>query len=317
MKRIVLLTSLLVLAVLGIGCGAPAAMNQSRTADVIPAAPPAPMEAPYDADDSGSDGMKYLPTAAPASGGESAPGQPQAEERMIVYTGLLSLQVNDTADTINQINTLLTSVNGYIASRSVVEYGENKLRGTISIRVPAAQLETTLAQIRALGIKVLRETQESNDVTAEYTDLDARRKNLEAYEVELQKLLETVRERTGKAEDILAVYNQLTQVRGEIEQIKGRQNYLENTSTLATYTIELVPVEEVVVQGDPGWSPGTTVSLALDRLVSIMQGLADVAINLAIIVLPVLLILAIPIVIFALIVRALVKRRTGKKPVAA
>jgi len=59
--------------------------------------------------------------------------------------------------------------------------------------------EPTLAQIRALGIKVLRETQQSADVTAEFTDLDARRKNLEAYEVELQKLLETVRERTGKA----------------------------------------------------------------------------------------------------------------------
>ena len=126
-----------------------------------------------------------------------------------------------------------------------------------------------------------------------------------------------MRERTGKAEDILAVYNQLTQVRGEIEQIKGRQNYLENTSTLATYTIDLVPFEEVVVQGDPGWSPGTTISLALDRLVTIMQGLADVAINLAIIVVPVLLILAIPVVILILILRALVKRRTGKKPVAA
>ena len=137
-----------------------------------------------DADDGFSGEVKQLPTSAPAGGVNSAPGQAQAEERMIVYTGLMSLQVNDTADTINKINTLLTGVNGYIASRSVVEYGENKLRGTISIRVPAAQLETTLAQIRAMGLKVLKETQESNDVTAEYTDLDARRKNLEAYKVE-------------------------------------------------------------------------------------------------------------------------------------
>lgn len=312
MKRIILLITLFGLLVFGFGCSAAApAMNQSRVDDVVPGAPPAPMEA-YDTDESGAAAQ---PTGAPRA--ESAPGQTQADKRMIVYTGAMSLQVNDTAETINKIQEVLAGVNGYISSRSVVEYGENKLRGTISIRVPAAQLEPTLAQIRALGVKVLKETQDSNDVTAEFTDLDARRKNLEAYEVELQKLLETVRERTGKAEDILAVYNQLTQVRGEIEQIKGRQNYLQNTSALATYTIDLVPVEEVVVQGDPGWNPGTTVSLALDRLVTILQGLADVAINLAIIVLPVLLILIVPVLILFLIVRAFAKRRSAKKVVTA
>ncbi len=163
----------------------------------------------------------------------------------------------------------------------------------------------------------MREDANSNDVTAEYVDLDARRKNLEAYEVELTELLKTVRERTGKAEDILAVYNQLTEVRGEIEQIRGRQNYLQNTSTLATYTIEFVPVEEVVVEGTPGWDPGRTAGRALDQLVTTLQALADVAIILALSVLPVLIILLIPLVILVLIVRALVKRRTQKKPVPA
>lgn len=309
MKRI-LISMILFGALLSvIGCSAaPAAAPTAAPAMPLPA-----MEMP-DLDDSGGAAPRPAqPTVAPARGSVNTPNQAEAEARMIVYTGLMSLQVNDTADTINKINALLTNVNGYIASRSVVEYGENKLRGTITIRVPAVQLEPTLAQIRALGLKVLKETQDSNDVTAEFTDLDARRKNLEAYEVELQKLLETVRERTGKAEDILKVYNQLTEVRGEIEQIKGRQNYLQNTSALATYTIDLVPIEEVVVQGDPGWNPGATISRALDRLVTILQGLADVAINLAIIVLPVLLIVALPFVIFVLIVRAIWKRRGAKK----
>lgn len=313
MKRI-LISMILFGALLSvIGCSAAPSAAPAAAPTAAPAMPLPAMEMP-DLDDSGGAAPRPAqPTVAPARGSVNTPNQAEAEARMIVYTGLMSLQVNDTADTINKINALLTNVNGYIASRSVVEYGENKLRGTITIRVPAVQLEPTLAQIRALGLKVLKETQDSNDVTAEFTDLDARRKNLEAYEVELQKLLETVRERTGKAEDILKVYNQLTEVRGEIEQIKGRQNYLQNTSALATYTIDLVPVEEVVVQGDPGWNPGATISRALDRLVTILQGLADVAINLAIIVLPVLLIVALPFVIFVLIVRAIWKRRGAKK----
>jgi hypothetical protein len=302
------------------GCAAASMQNQTMPSAPPPAQPLPAME--YSMDDTASelpaDAVRQGKAQGPASGEQDGTAnQSQVGNRMIVYTGLLSLQVNDTAETVNRVEAILQSVNGYIANKSLVEYGENKLRGTIQIRLPAASLNSTLPAIKALGVKVLKETQDSNDVTAEYTDLDARRKNLEAYEVELQKLLETVRERTGKAEDILAVYNQLTQVRGEIEQIKGRQNYLENTSTLATYTIEFVPVEEVIVEGTPGWDPGNTTRVALDNLVATLQRLADVAIVFFINVVPVLLILLIPILVFFLIVRAIVRRRTTKKAVPA
>lgn len=307
MKRFILLLMLTVMLALGIGCASPAAAptsmpmtaDESAVGDVIPGQRKAvPQEAP----------------GAPATGGTTA-NQAQAEPRRIVYTGAMSLQVNDTADTVNRIGDLLKNVNGYIASKSLQAYGKDKLRGTISVRIPAAALDTTLAQIKALGVKVLKESAQSNDVTAEYVDLDARRKNLEAYEAELQKLLETVRERTGKAEDILAVYNQLTQVRGEIEQIKGRQKYLENTSALATYSIELVPVEEVVVEGSPGWNPGAIFTESLDALVAALQGLAGFAIRFVVLVLPILIIVALPFVLLVLFIRWLMKRRHVKKPV--
>lgn len=312
MKRITLATILFLIAALVIGCGASnlASRPQEMPAPAQPpaatAAPPAPAMESYD-----SGQRKGL------SGSTANDAIAQDTQRMIVYTGSISLQVNDTADTVNKITALLNSVNGYIANKSLVAYGKDKLRGTITIRIPSAALTATLDQIKALGVKVLREDANSNDVTEEYVDLDARRKNLEAYEVELTKLLETVRERTGKAEDILAVYNQLTEVRGQIEQIKGRQTYLENTSALATYSIELVPLEEVVVEGQEGWDPGRTARQALDQLVATLQGLTDAVIVLAISVLPVLVLLLLPFVILVLILRAVMKRRVQKKPAAA
>lgn len=311
MKRFILFSVLVLALAVVISCSAaiPAVKTQESNApqlDVIPAQ--GAMAVPTAA------ARSALPQEAPASGGESSTGyQAQAESRMIVYTGALSLQVNDTADTINKIGDILKNVNGYIASKSVVAYGKDKLRGTVNVRIPAAALDTTLAQIKALGIKVLKENADSNDVTAEYVDLEARRKNLEAYEVELTKLLETVRERTGKAEDILAVYNQLTQVRGEIEQLKGRQNYLQNTSALATYTIELVPVEEVIVEGTPGWDPGKIFAESLDALVGALQGLATLLIRFTVTVLPILLLCLVPVALFVLIVRWFIKRRQTKK----
>lgn len=309
MKRFVLSILIVTLLAFGIGCSAAprAAPTAAPQLDVVPAQSSAG-EAPRGA----------VPQAPPAPGGNSTESyQAQDEQRMIVYSGALSLQVNDTADSINKIGDILKNVNGYISSKSVVAYGKDKLRGTISVRIPAAALDPTLAQIKALGVKVLKETADSNDVTSEYIDLDARRKNMEAYEVELTKLLDTVRERTGKAEDILAVYNQLTEVRGQIEQIKGRQKYLENTSALATYTIELVPVEEVVVEGEPGWNPGQVFAESLDALVGALQTLAEITIRFVVLVLPILLILILPVVIFVLIVRWFVKRRGAKKAAPA
>lgn len=313
MKRFTLTALLITVLVLGIGCAAARAPDALPTmnSSTLPGAAAPPVSA-----SEAEDGVAQR-KAQNGAGGDTDPSQAQGDLRMIVYTGAMSLQVNDTASTVTQIQNILASVNGYVASKSLVEYGQDKLRGTISVRIPSASLEPTLAQIRALGVKVLKESQNSDDVTAEFTDLEARRKNLEAYEVELQKLLETVRERTGKAEDILAVYNQLTQVRGEIEQIKGRQNYLQNTSTLATYTIDLVPVEQVVVEGDPGWNPGNTARVALDNLVATLQGLGDVAITVALFVLPVLLIVVLPLVGIVWLVRMFLKRRAPKKTVAA
>lgn len=318
MKRYFAIALVFVIVALGIGCAA--AAKPATTNSVLPAQPtaapmPAMVDESYGASDSAGQ-RKSIPAAQPP-GGTTNQNQAQDAARMIVYTGSVTMQVNDTAETVNKIQDLLKNVNGYIAFKSLVASGKDKLRGTINVRIPAAALEITLAQIKALGVKVLKETADSNDVTAEYTDLDARRKNLEAYEVELQKLLETVRERTGKAEDILAVYNQLTEVRGQIEQIKGRQKYLENTSTLATYTIELVPIEEVVVEGKPGWDPGRTAREALDNLVSALQGLGDVAITFTLFVLPVLVILLLPVLIVVLILRAVLKRRAPKKQAVA
>jgi Domain of unknown function (DUF4349) len=313
MKRFLLFSLLISILALGIGCAA----NSSQALPTSAPAQPPPPAMTYDevpaseASGGAANQPKTLPGQAPGGNDNSLAD----DTRMIVYTGALSLQVNDTAETVTKITDLLKTVNGYIATKSLVEYDKDKLRGTITVRIPAAALETTLAQIKALGVRVLKETANSNDVTAEYVDLDARRKNLEAYEVELQKLLETVRESTGKAEDILAVYNQLTQVRGEIEQIKGRQRYLENTSTLATYTIEFVPVEQVVVEGKPGWDPGNTAGHALDRLVVALQALGDVAINVTLFLLPLLLIFVVPIVVVILVLRALMKRRTPKKAI--
>jgi hypothetical protein len=147
-------------------------------------------------------------------------------------------------------------------------------------------------------------------VTEEYTDLDARLRNLEATETELLELLTEVRERTSKAEDVLAVHRELTSIRSQIEQLKGRMQYLEKMTAMATINVELIPdvlAKPIVVAG---WRPTGTAANALRTLVKTLQFIVDAAIWIIIYVLPTLVVIAIPFFILWLVWR---RWRRGRK----
>ncbi|HIP95831.1 MAG TPA: DUF4349 domain-containing protein [Anaerolineae bacterium] len=231
-------------------------------------------------------------------------GLPQ--ERMIVRTVDMELIVHDTAASLESVRALVTEFDGYIAS-SRSWHEEGVLAARLTIRVPAGDLETVLEQLRALG-QVESESQSGEDVTDEYVDLQARLKNLELAEQELRELLKT-RQETGKTEDILEVYRELTNIRGQIEQIKGRMQYLENMTALATINLTLTPdaLAQPVVIG--GWQPQGTARDAVRTLIKTVQFLVDAGIWIVIYVIPTLILLAAPFVVLALIIRAWRRRR--------
>ena len=133
-------------------------------------------------------------------------------------------------------------------------------------------------------------------------------RNLEATEQELLELLGTVREKTGKAEDILAVHRELTQIRGQIEQLKGRMQYLERTAAMSAVTIELTPDVLAMPITIGSWRPSETISRALRALLQTLRVLVDAAIWIALYVLPVAVVVLIP---FALLWSVWRRRKKG------
>jgi hypothetical protein len=259
-----------------------------------------------------------MPTLAPSSG-EAAPGalppQPGAEklaERMVISKATLALVVKDTDASMESIKSLVAELKGYITEAKTWKVGE-QTHGQATIRVPAESLNDALKRIKALAIKVQKEEVTGEDVTEEYTDLGAQLKNLEATENELRELLATVRQKTGKAEDILAVYRELTQIRGQIEQVKGRMQYLEKLSAMATISIGLTPEEAPRPVVEEGWRPDRTVRDALRTLVTALQFLADLGIWIVGFVLPIMLVLLSPFIVLWVIWRTF-RRRKPKSP---
>ena len=105
----------------------------------------------------------------------------------------------------------------------------------------------------------------------------------------------------------------MSQVRSRIEQLQGRMSYLDNLASMATVQISLTPdalVQPVVVAG---WRPQGTARTAIRKLIRALQGLADAAITFFLLVLPILIVIAIPLVALFFLLRFVVRRMRGRR----
>ena len=235
------------------------------------------------------------------------------QDRMIIYTVEMELIVKDTAETMAQIESLATEMGGFVSGSNSWK-DEDQMRARVTLRVPADKLDEALIQIRGLAMDVESESRDSDDVTEQFTDLDAQLRNRQAYEEELFELLKERREASSDTEDILEVYRELTRIRGEIEQIQGKMNYLSNLSAMATIHIGLTPdaLVQPLVLGK--WQPQGTARQAIRSLISALEFLVDALIWILVFVVPVLVVILLPLF---LILRALINwRRKRRRPTA-
>jgi len=155
-------------------------------------------------------------------------------ERMIVRTGRMWLVVDDVPIALDRIGGIAEDFDGYVVSSQRWEEDE-RLAGTIAIRVPAEYFDDVMRALRGLAVDVTAEDTSSRDVTEEYVDLSAKLHNLEATEEQLIRLMA----KAETVEDMLDIQRELSRTRGEIEQTKGRMQYLERTSTTSLIEVHL------------------------------------------------------------------------------
>ena len=298
MSRYVVALGVILAAVLVlVGCGA--------TTAPTPAGTTAKMVAP-------------MPTSVPAP---AAPGRAAVEEsmtkqdldsaatnvsdRLIIRNGSITIIVKNVTDTIGAVTNLANANGGYVL-RTDSRHSNDKLIATITIKVPAAAFDDTMAELRKLAVKVDAESSSSQDVTEEYVDLEARLKVYEATEQQLLKFLE----RTQNVDESLKVYRELNNVRSQIESLKGRMNYLKRSADMSTITVHVRPAEKPKpIVEENGWKPLRVVQDALRSLVKALELLANLAIYLVLFLLPILILIAIPL----LILRALRRRWRPRK----
>lgn len=208
------------------GCGeAPSSSEMaSRSLVVLPSAPaPAP--------DAAAAGGLMGATGRE----ESAPAAPAGVSRKVIYDATLDLAVDELDRAAAKVGELVASSGGYIAEETMSGSPGSTRSQFWRLRIPVDGFDGFVKSVMALG-ELVQFNRKSQDVTAEYYDVEARIKNKQIQEQTLNKILQ---ERSGQLEEILKVEVELSRVRGEIEQMQGRLRVLQNLSSLATLTLTL------------------------------------------------------------------------------
>jgi hypothetical protein len=247
--------------------------------------------------------------------------QTAADQRVVLMNADLSIVVVDPASAMNTITKMANDMGGFVVNSQLTKVqtpnGTEVPQATITVRVPAEKLTTAMDQIKAL-VKdsqndILSENVTGQDVTKEYTDLKSQLTNLQQAEQQLQKIMDSA----TKTQDVLDVYNQLVQVRQQIDVLQGQIQYYDQASRLSAISVTIQAEASVAPLTVGGWQPVGTARDALQALVNSLKFLANAGIWTLIYIVPMLIAIALPIWLFVIIVRALVRRNKKRKVAVA
>lgn len=195
---------------------------------------------------------------------------------MIARRATIALFVEKFDDARVALDRLLRTHGGSIGHMEVNEGDPSRRSLSVTVRVPAAQMDAVLADLRRIG-KVNSETQSSVDITNSFRDLSVRLANARVAE---QRLRDLLARRTGDLKDVLAVEEQVMRVRTEIEQMESEVR--AEQARVAQSTIEMVIREsyraEMVVT-EPESLRTSLKNAFVDGTRGALLGLRDVALG--------------------------------------
>jgi hypothetical protein len=214
------------------------------------------------------------PEFATSEGGFSSSGVVQDDyDRRVVKTAELGIRADDVRRNAARAQEVAARFGGSIVSSQTYR-ADGSVYADLVISVPSGQFEEALDELRGLGEEVTTDTISGEDVTEEYVDLQSRERNLLAAEQTLLDLYD----RADDVQDALAVGRELTDVRGQIEQVQGRIQYLKQSTDSSSISLSITPVTPPP-KPPPAWDPSLVVARAWTASLAVLQTLATAVLS--------------------------------------
>lgn len=187
-------------------------------------------------------------------------------EPRIQINGNLSLEVQNVSVALEQTRALVIQYGGSITSS---DSGNSFNRyANISALIPRDSFYELIGAVKNIATKVTNENINSNDVTEQFVDIEARLNVMK----ETEKRFITLLSETANVEEVMSVERELMRLRGEIDSLEGRMKYLSKTTDNSVLNIYMT--EEVPIIGS-GWSFFDSLDNSVRAMVSFSKQSAD------------------------------------------
>jgi hypothetical protein len=215
-------------------------------------------------------------TTGKAGGAQDVSGTlvpPEDFDRKIVKTAQLGVTSEDVRGEAAAAQQVASRFGGTTISSQTYR-SDSAVSADLILSVPSEHFEDALDDLRDLGEEVTTDTVSGQDVTEEYVDLQSRERNLLAAEQSLLDLYS----RAGDVQDALSIQRELTAVRGQIEQVQGRMQYLKQSSDMSQISLSIQPVTNPP-KPPSAWDPALVVAKAWNASLAVLQTLTAVILS--------------------------------------
>ena len=198
----------------------------------------APEAATYSLDAGATDRMNVGTDVLSENDAAAAEDRQASTNPKIIYTANLTLESKDYDTARAALDAALNDAGGYLESSSEYSDVGSSRSVNLTFRVPEENYQSFLDAVAQAG-NVTYKSQQADDVTTQYMDVETRLANLEAQRTRLQEL----QAQADNLSDLLQIETSLTDVQSQIESWQSQLDWYSNQVQQCTVYVNLSEVQ--------------------------------------------------------------------------
>lgn len=175
---------------------------------------------------------------------------PTVTDRKLIRNIALEVETQEFQELITTVTDRVKGLGGYIEDSNIYNgsnySGEAQRNATMTLRVPSAQADAFLAVV-ADQSNITQQTENVNDVTLDYVDMECHKRVLQA---EMDNMLELLEE-SRDIDDMIRIENRISDLRYQIESMESQLRTYDNKVDYTTIRLHVTEVQVLTEITEP------------------------------------------------------------------